>query len=160
MDPTPKPAARFRRPRPEDREAASALLEDVRPLDASGCHVVVAGEPLVTGVAVWLDPPPGGDEACLGPVMVSEGRPSLSFYQLVLACTEEARAAGYARGAFTIKDRGMLRLLRLTFRIDPVPTGWEPEGGSAREWEVHVDLQDAVEQLRGVIAALDRRAGR
>ena len=84
--------------------------------------------------------------------------PGRVFYELALACANDAIARGYDRGYFTIKDHGLLRLLQRTFRIDPVAVGWEPEGGSPSEWEVHVDLRDAVEQLRSLIGSFRGRS--
>lgn len=139
---------------PADRDVASALLGDGRPLDAAGTHVYLSGEGAVDGLALWLEPPASVDEAYLGPVIAPGSGPSRQFYELVFACANDALAHGYERGYFTIKDRGLLRLLERTFRIDPVAVGWDPEGGTAREWEVHVEVRDAIEQLRNVVERL------
>ena len=146
-----------RRCQPPDREAASALLGDIRPLDAPGCHTFVFGAASPTGAAVWIEPPGASDEAYLGPVLTLDGPPSRPFYGLVLACADDALALGFKRAYFTIKDSSLLRLLQRTFRIDPVATGWEPLSGAPSEWEVHVDLPDAIQQLRQVIDQLDGR---
>ena len=139
---------------PADRDVASALLGDSRPLDAAGTHVHLSGEQAVDGLALWLEPPVGVDEAYLGPVIAPGIGPSRRFYELVFACANDALAHGYERGYFTIKNRGLLHLLERTFRIDPVAVGWEPNTGAAQQWEVHVDLTDAVEQLRNVLERL------
>jgi len=132
-----------------DRAAAEALLGDARPLDAPESHVHVADD----GIALWLDPPVGGDEPYLGPVLCPAG-PGRRFYELVLACAKDALQRGYRRGYFKIKDPALLRVLQATFRIEPVAAGWLPESGRPAEWDVHVDLVDAIEQLRGVIQRL------
>jgi len=145
---------------PADREAASALIGDIRPLSQPGCHAHVwGGEGVVDGVALWMEPPPGLDEAYLGPVVatgvISHGE---RFYELVLACATDALDRGYERGYFTIKDRALWRTLTIMFRIEPVPTGWETEGVQPREWEVHVELPDAIEQLRHILALFQVRS--
>ncbi len=144
---------------PADHEAASALIGDVRPLGMAGCHAHLSGgEGAVDGVALWLEPPPGSEEAYLGPVVAPGIRLGLRYYELVLACANDALDRGYRRGYFTIKGRGALRDLTDAFRVEPVATGWETEGDRAREWEVHVDLPDAIEQLRNIIRLLDGRS--
>ena len=139
---------------PADRAASAALLGDARPLDAPRSHAHLAGAGAVDSLALWLEPPAGVAEAYLGPVITPAPPKAGAFYELVLACANDASERGYERGYFTIKDAGLLRLLKRTFRIDPVATGWEPEGGSPSEWEVHVDLRDAVAQLHSVIQRL------
>ncbi len=138
--------------RPADRKAASALLGDPRPFNAPGSHAHLSGEPAVDGLALWLEPPTGAGEAYLGPVIAPDI--GLRFYELVLACANDAIARGYLHGYFTVKDPRLEKLLRLTFRINPIASGWQPLTGTATQWEVHVELPDAIEQLRDVLARL------
>jgi hypothetical protein len=138
-----------------DAEAARALIGDIRPLRAAGGHAVVSTKDgVLDGVALWFEPPAGSEEAYLGPVIAPGVSPGLRFYEMVLMCARDAAGLGYLQGFFTVKDRGLLRMLTQAFRISPVATGWETEGGMPREWEVHVDLTDAIEQLREMISVL------
>jgi hypothetical protein len=150
---SPPPAATSRPYTPADRAAAVVLLGDARPLDSPASHTHVSGVGAVDSLALWIEPAPGVDEPYLGPVITPDG-PGLAFYELVLACAADAISRGYRRGYFTIKDSGLLRQLQRTFRIDPVAVGWDPVSGAASEWEVHVDLPDATEQLRNAMLQL------
>jgi hypothetical protein len=138
---------------PEDREAAEALLGDVRPFSALDSHIHVAGEAAIDSLALWLDPAPGSDEAYLGSVITPSAEPDEHFYELVLVCAEDALGRGLHRAYFAVKDRALLRTLQSTFKIDPIETGWEPLTGTPSEWEVHVDLRDAAQQLREVLSS-------
>lgn len=83
---------------PADRDVASALLGDGRPLDAAGTYVHLSGERAVDGLALWLEPPAGVDEAYLAPVIAPGIGLSRRFYELVFACANGALAHGYERG--------------------------------------------------------------
>ncbi len=133
-----------------DRQRAAAILGDERPLDAPDTHVLVAATGPDDGIAVWREPAPG-EEPELGPVVVPAAAGRQQLYQLALACAEEARSRGYARAHFRVLDERLLAQLKRDFKIDPQPRGWEPNTGRAVEWEIEVDLEDAIRQLGQVV---------
>ena len=139
---------------PADRAAAAALLGDARALDQPGTHAHVTDD--ADAIALWLEPPTGGSDAYLGPVL---GRtPGPDFYQLVLACALDMLERGYTHGYFEIRDAALLRIIERTFRVEPVPLGFQPQTtpGDARvasSWRITVDLLDATNQLRAVLPA-------
>jgi hypothetical protein len=141
--------------READRAATLAFLGDGRAIDAPRNHVFLSGGDTPDGVALWAEPPERSAEPPhLGAVVTNAAGTNARFYDLVLACARDALDRGYERGSFTIKNRGLLRVLQATFRIEPVAVGWEAEGRMPAEWEVRVDLRDAVDQLDDVIDAL------
>jgi len=136
-----------------DRSAAIDQLGDRRAVDQAAHRLHVAEGGPAAGVALWVEPLPGRDsEALLGTVKVAVEDRRL-FYQLVAACAQDALDRGFERARFTVRDRRLLLRIQRDFIIEPQAIGRDPETGEAVEWEVSVDLQDALEQLEGAIGA-------
>ena len=102
--------------------------------------------------------PDVGDEAFLGGVVVSRPDRWDLFYGLVAAAARDALARGIRKASFTVSDRALLERLRRDFVIDPKPPAWEPlpagqagKTGRPLQWDIHVDLVDALQQLERVI---------
>lgn len=133
-----------------DRPRAATILGDERALDAPDTHVLVAATGADDGIAVWREPAPG-EEPELGSVMVPAAAGREQLYQLALACAMDARSRGYARAHFRVLDERLLAQLERDFKIDPQPCGWEPNTGRAVEWEIEVELEDAIGQLGQVV---------
>lgn len=132
-----------------DRDDVLAVLGDARAIDSPCNRLFVASHSPSAGVAVWVKPD-AGEEGYLGAVETPAGGWKL-FYQLVAAACEDAIAQGFRRGYFTVLDDKLLRRLERTFDIHPEACGWEPNTGRPVQWEVHVDLTDALRQLQAVI---------
>lgn len=130
-----------------DRKKALEFLKDSRAIDQAHhrIHVDDAG-----GLALWMTPG-AGEEAYLGPVLTTHGDRRL-FYRLIAATAQAALDEGFKRAYFTISDPRLLRQLQRDFDIDPQPSGWEPNTNFQVpvQWDVHVDLADALRQLKRV----------
>lgn len=134
---------------PRDRDLALALLKDPRAVDSPGHRIVVAEG--TEGLALWLKPD-AGEEGELASVLTPTGDRRL-FYELAAAACRDAIDHGLTRGSFTIHDEQLLHRLQRDFRIDPTPSGWEPNTEHAVQWDVHVDLRDALQQLKEALDA-------
>ncbi len=140
--------------RPADRAQVREFLGDERAIDSPSHHIFVLDEPDAKGVVLWVKPD-AGEEAYLGPVLLSKGT-RRDFYRLAAATCQDALAHGFKKAYFTIHDAQLLALLKRSFRVDPVPSGWAPvtlagTGGEPVQWDIHVDLEDAWAQLQAVI---------
>lgn len=136
--------------RESDRERAVALLGDARSLQAPGGHAHVSDGGVDDGIVVWYEPA-ANEEPYLGAVILPAGALRQRFYRLVLACAEDALARGFARGRFHVRDERLLTRIQRDFTVDARPSGWEANTGRAVEWEIVVELEDAVRQLRRVV---------
>lgn len=139
----------IRRATAADRSALLERLGDARAIDQATHRVHVAASGAEEGVAIWMEPGPGGDPY-LGSVKAPAGDRKL-FYQLVRACAQDALDQGYRRAFFTVRDHRLISRIQRDFDVDPVAIGWDADSGDPVEWEVHVDLDDALGQLRRVI---------
>lgn len=134
--------------KPADRAKALEFLKDERAIDSPNHRIVMddAGR----GLALWVKPD-AGEEAYLGPVLVA---PTVTdrtlFYRLVAATAQAALDEGFKRAYFTIHDSRLLKRLQRDFDVDPEPAGWEPNTGKVVQWDIHVDLADALRQLKAV----------
>lgn len=133
-----------------DRGQAAAILGDERALDAPDTHVFVAATGADDGIAVWRESAPG-EEPELGSVIVPPAAGREQLYQLALACAMDARSQGYTRAHFRVLDGRLLAQLRRDFNIDSRARGWEPNTGRPVEWEIEVELEDAIRQLGRVV---------
>ena len=136
--------------RESDRQRAAAVLGDAAFLQAAGSHAHVSESGADDGIAVWREPA-GAEEPYLGAVIVPAGAPRQRFYRLVLACAEDAQGRGFTRARFRLKDARLLARLRRDFTVDPRPCGREPNTGRPVEWEIVVELADALRQLARVL---------
>ena len=136
---------------PSDRTAAIAKLGDARAVDQTSHRIVVADAGPAAGIALWTEPGPGG-EPYLGDVRLPGNNLQL-FYQLIEACAQDALDRGYEHASFTVYDATLLSLIQSDFTIEPQPTAWDPDSGQPASWEVRVDLQDALAQLRKALDA-------
>ena len=130
---------------PSDRTAAIDALGDARGVDQTSHQIVTADAGPAAGIALWIEPGPGG-EAYLGDVRLPGNNRRL-FYQLIEACAQDAVDRGHEHASFTVYDARLLSLIQRTFAMAPQPTAWDPDSGQAASWEVRVDLQDALTQL-------------
>ena len=139
-----------RRYQPADRSRALDRLGDGRVIDSPSnrLHVAEEGSELV-GLSVWLRPDAGG-EGELGALILSDPTRLRLMYQIAAAACQDAIDQGMTTGRFTIKDRLLLDRLQRDFTIDPQPSGRDPGTGRTVEWEVRVDLRDALQQLARV----------
>lgn len=142
--------------REKDRERVLAMLGERRAIDSPSHRVqVLEEEGAVDGVALWVAPD-AGDEGYLGPVALEAGAgPGVTgdwrpFYRLVAACAREAGDAGLKRGRFTVRDRALLRRIQRDFDVQPEASGWDPATREPVQWDVHVDIPDALRQLERV----------
>jgi hypothetical protein len=133
-----------------DRQRAAAVLGGAAVLATGDTHVIVGPGGADDGIAVWREPAPG-EEPELGPVIVPAAAGPRRLYELALACAQDARARGYRRAHVRVLDERLLAQLERDFTIDARPRGWEPNTGRAVEWEIEVDLDDAVGQLERVL---------
>jgi hypothetical protein len=135
---------------PRDRERALDLLGDARTLDSPSSRIhVLEDEGVVSGAAV-VSLPDVGDEAQLGAIALETPGDLNAVYRLAAACARDALAAGFRRGTFILLDHRLLDLLRRDFTIDARPSGWDPVTARPLQWEVTVDLDDALAQLARV----------
>ncbi len=137
--------------RPEDRAPAIAQLGDARAVDQVSHRIHTATGGPAAGVAVWVEPGPGG-EPYLGEVKLPNDDRHL-FFQLIEACARDAIERGYQHATFTVHDARLLSLIQRTFTVEAIPAGWDPESGQPVQWDIRVDLQDALEQLQRVLRA-------
>ncbi len=137
--------------RPTDRASAIAQLGNARAVDQVSHRIHTAEGGPAAGVAVWVEPGPGG-EPYLGAVKTSSDNRQL-FYQLIEACAQDAYDQGYEHATFIVHDAQLLSLIRRDFTVEATPAGWDPESGQPVQWDIRVDLQDALEQLQRVLHA-------
>jgi hypothetical protein len=136
--------------RPADRQRALELLGDARALDSPSQRVhVLEKEGIVSGAAVVVLPD-AGDEPHLGEIALAAPGDLNAVYLLAAACAREALAAGFRRGRFTLLDHRLLDLLRRDFTFDARPSGSDPVTARPLQWDVTVDLEDAIRQLARV----------
>ena len=136
---------------PSDRAAAIDALGDSRAVDQTSHRIVTAKAGAAAGLALWMEPGPGG-EPYLGEVKPPRDDRRL-FYQLIEACAQDALDRGHQHASFTVHDARLLSLIQRDFNVEPQPSAWEPDSGQAASWEIRVDLQDALVQLRRALAA-------
>ncbi len=136
---------------PNDRAAALALIGSRRAIDQPS-HRVQVLDNAQAGAAVWIAPSVG-NTALLGLVKLSAPaggtRIDRRFYQLIDACAKQALAEGFTHATFTITDPRLLAQLERDFTIEPVPLG--TIDGQPLEWEITVELVDAIAQLAAVL---------
>ena len=60
---------------------------------------------------------------------------------------------GHEYASFTVYDAKLLSLIQRDFTIEPQPTAWDPDSGQPASWEVRVELQNALAQLRRALDA-------
>ncbi|MCH7697566.1 MAG: hypothetical protein IH865_01320 [Chloroflexi bacterium] len=134
-----------------DRASAIEQLGDARAVDQVSHRIHAAEDGPTAGVAVWVEPGPGG-EPYLGAVKVPGDNRRL-FYQLIEACAADAFGRGYEHATFTVHDAQLLSLIRRDFTVEATPAGWDPESDLPVQWDIRVELQDALEQLQRVLRA-------
>ena len=132
-----------------DRASAIEQLGDARAVDQVSHRIHTAEGGPTAGVAVWVEPGPGG-EPHLGAVKIPSDNRRL-FYQLIEACAQDALDRGYQHASFTVHDAQLLSLIRRNFTVEATPGGWDPESGLPVQWDIRVELQDALEQLQKVL---------
>ncbi len=124
-----------------------------------GRRVIVAEEgDAVVGAAVWQGE--RGGVAQLGDVTPALADRRDVFYELVRGCAAAALEQGFTHATFTLRDPQLLQRIQRDFRTDRKVTGREPSkdgNGTARVWEITVDLADAIEQLDGALNKLGAR---
>ena len=146
--------------RSEDRARVRELLGVDPVVEAAGGLRVQVAEEVGTGVlgAVVYRLPEGGGDAQLGAVVSALPERWDVFYGLVRATAVDALSAGHKTAVFTVRDRRLLDKIAGDFRVAPEPCGWEPsttdERGAPVEWQVEVDLVDALAQLDAVLLRL------
>jgi hypothetical protein len=137
--------------RPADRASAIEELGDARAVDQTSHRVHTANGGPAAGVAVWVEPGPGG-EPYLGEIKLPSDDRQL-FYQLIQACAQDAFSRGHEHASFTVHDARLLSLIQRTFTVDAIPAGWDPESSLPVQWDIRIELQDALEQLDLVLDA-------
>jgi hypothetical protein len=75
------------------------------------------------------------------------------FYQLVNACARDAIARGYKHASFTVRDARLLSLIQRDFTVQAEPSAWDAGSGEPVQWEIRVELEDALQQLGSVLNA-------
>jgi len=136
--------------RGEDLSAVRGLLGDERALALAGARAhVAAGEPRA-GLAVWVEP--AGEEGLLALAatdarFVSPGNGRRLLYELASACAREALARGVRRGRFVLRDARLRDAIERDFAVEAEARAVDPQSGEAVEWEVRVDVADAVRLL-------------
>ena len=136
---------------PSDRAAAIDALGNSRAVDQTSHRIVTAKAGAAAGIAPWFERGPGR-EPSLGWVKLP-GDDRRLFYQLIEACAQDALDRSYQHASFTVHDARLLSLIQHTFTVEPQPAAWGPDSGQATSWEIRVDLQDALAQLRRVLVA-------
>ena len=134
-----------------DRASAIEQLGDARAVDQVSHRIHTAEGGPAAGIAIWVEPGPGG-EPYLGAVKLAADNRQL-FYQLIQACAQDAIDGGYEHASFTVHDARLLSLIQRDFAVEATPAGWDPEGGQPVQWDIRVELQDALEQLESVLSA-------
>lgn len=134
-----------------DRAEAIAQLGDTRAIDQAAHHVHTAEGGPADGVAIWIEPGPGS-EPYLGNVKLPGDNRQL-FYQLIKACAQDARKRGYAHASFTVRDARLLSLIQRNFTVEAKPSAWDADTSDPVQWEIRVELEDALQQLRSVLDA-------
>jgi len=134
--------------RPEDRERAIAAL-GVRSVDQATHHIHVGDAGPDAGIALWVEPGPGG-EPYLGAITLPSPDRAL-FYELARASAQDALDRGYTHASFTLQDAALLALIERDFDVEAEPSAWDGGTGEAVQWEVRVDLRDALNQLGSVL---------
>ena len=134
-----------------DRHEAIKQLGDARVIDQASHHVHTAEYGPTGGVTVWVEPGPGG-EPYLGDVKLPADNRRL-FYQLIKACARDAIARGYEYASFTVRDARLLSLIHRDFKVDAEPSAWHAGTGDPVQWEIRVEMEDALRQLRSVLDA-------
>ena len=134
-----------------DRASAIEQLGDARAVDQASHRIHTAERGPAVGVAVWVEPGPGG-EPYLGGVKTSNDDRQL-FYQLIEACAQDALDRGYQHASFTVHEAQLLSLIQRTFTVEATPAGWDAENGRPVQWDIRVELRDALEQLQRVLDA-------
>ena len=134
-----------------DRASAIEQLGDARAVDQTSHRIVMAAAGAAAGIALWIEPGPGGDPY-LGEVKLS-GDDRHLFYQLIEACAQDALDRGYQHASFTVHDAQLLSLIRRDFTVEATPAGWDAENGRPVQWDIRVELRDALEQLQRVLDA-------
>lgn len=128
-----------------DLDAAVALGIDSRGVDDSGMHLHVAKKDgAVVGVGVLLAD--SQSEAYLA-FIGTKVRDWPLMFQLAAACCQDAIDQGHIRGYFVIKSATLLERVKAEFDIKVEVRGRHPGNQEAAEWEIHVDLADAMVQL-------------
>ena len=130
---------------------AITQLGDVRAIDQASHHVHTAAGGPAEGLAIWTEPGPGG-EPHLGDVYLPSDDRQL-FYQLIKACARDALTRGYEHASFTVRDTRLLSLIQRDFTVEAKPSAWDAGTGAPARWEIRVELEDALQQLRGVLDA-------
>jgi len=136
---------------PSDRAAAVDALGDTRAVDQTSHRIVTAEAGANAGVAIWIEPGPGG-EPHLGEVKLPVDDRRL-FYQLIQACAQDALDCGFQHASFTVHNARLLALIERDFIVEPRPAAWDADTGQALSWDVRVDLRDALAQLRRALDA-------
>ncbi len=134
-----------------DRADAIAQLGDARAIDQASHHVHTATGGPAAGVAIWVEPGPGG-EPSLGNVKLP-GHNRRLFYQLINACAQDALKRGFAHASFIVQDARLLSLIQRDFTVEAEPSAWDAGNGDPVQWEIRVGLEDALRQLRSVLDA-------
>ena len=136
---------------PSDRTAAIDTLGDARAVDQTSHRIVTAKAGAAAGIALWIEPGPGG-EPYLGEVKLPDDDRRL-FYQLIEACAKDALDRGHEYAWFTVHDARLLSLIQRDFNVEPRPAAWDPVSGRVASWDIRVELQDALAQLRKTLDA-------
>ncbi len=129
-----------------DRTAAIEELGDARAVDQTSHRIVTAEAGAAAGIALWIEPGPGG-EPYLGEVKLPRDDRRL-FYQLIKACAQNAIDRGFEHASFTVHDARLLSLIQRDFNVELQPAAWDPGSGVAVSWDIRVGLRDALVQLR------------
>ncbi len=153
------------RPYDNTRDRASLLTWAVnkQSLDSPTNRILVldelndAGKPtgLLAGFVFWTRPD-AGDEAYLGAVNVAMVQGSFAqrrraFYELIRAAVQDIIADGFTRGFFSLFDERLLAQVDRDFNINSLPSARHPTTGQPVQWDIHVNLADALDQLNTII---------
>ena len=122
------------------------LVGDRAALTIAYNHAHVAqGFATITGLAIWHEPESGAPNGLF--ISLRSGGTPADMYALVEACVEDAIARGHTQATFTIYRRALLQQLQRDFTISAIVTGRRQRRGAV-EWDVTVDLADALDQLQ------------
>ncbi len=139
-----------RKYRPADRKMVLTLLQHKQAIDASHARIFVSADG--TGVARWVHPA-SGDIAYLGPILTVVPDRRL-FYDLILACCDDAIAAGFAVAEFHLRDRRLMLMVKRDFNVTIEVFGRNGATQKPTSWRVEVDLLDAQAQLWSKLAVM------